>query len=283
MISPKVIWAGTIPSPSEPCPELNSDHQHSPWHIHVEDPSAILYTTHQSRRLPPPYNCEKHTNCHCSANNASLSAYLKIAYVTVQNGPIMTTRPGQPERPPNARSVSRSLSTTNVTQRPAPHRSLSQQFPSSSPTRRTTNEGFVDLTLDGPDGVMGRTIPRSRLNLEIGKGSKAEDVVESPKPTSDLTPTWKPSQPPRGRPLLHFDVPSVSNLSPRAAQERGQNEATIKPMPLPVRPGQHAPPTTAEKVRSAPSNLGRKDARPKPYVLEVPSAAPRYSPNGMRI
>jgi mediator of RNA polymerase II transcription subunit 12 len=187
---------------------------------------------------------------------------------------------GQPERPTSVRSTARSLSTTNVIQRPAPHRTLSQQYSSSSPTRRG-NEGFVDLTFDGSDGLMGRTIPRSRLNLEIGRDSSNEDIVESPKPTSDLTPTWRPSVPPRGRPQLHFDVPSVSNPSPHAAHERGQNEVSIKPMPLPVRPGQHAP-LTADKARPAPANPGKKDARPKAYVLEVPTAAPHYPPNGMQ-
>lgn len=192
----------------------------------------------------------------------------------------MTTRLGQPERPPNVRSISRPLNTTNAIQRPSPHRSLSQQFTSSSPTRRSTNEGIVDLTFDGPE-VMGRTIPRSRLNLEIGNSMSPRDLVESPKPASELTPTWRPSQHPRGRPQLHSDLSGVSNLSPRTAQGGGQNEAAIKPMPLPVRPGQHAPPITAGKVRSAPSNSGKKDARPKPYTLEVPTAAPNLPPTGM--
>ena len=187
----------------------------------------------------------------------------------------MTSRPsvGQPPR--------RSLSSTNAIQRPPPHRTLSQQFSSSSPTRRG-NEGFVDLTFDG-DAALGRHGPRigtSRLRVEISKDSKASEMVESPKPISDATPTWRPSLPPRGRPKLHFDVPSVGNLSPRPLQEEGQNEAAIKPMPLPVRPGQYPPPSS-EKVRSAPNNVAKKDARPKPYVLEVPTAAPYYSPNGM--
>jgi len=86
--------------------------------------------------------------------------------------------------------------------------------------------------------------------------------------------------PPRGRPQLHFDVPSVSNLSPRTAQEVGNNEVIIKPMPLPVRPGQHAPPHL-DKMRVAPGNAAKKDARPKPYVLEVPTSAPHYSVNGV--
>jgi len=187
----------------------------------------------------------------------------------------MTSRPSVGRQPPQ-----RSLSSTNAIQRPPPHRTLSQQFSSSSPTRRG-NEGFVDLTFDG-DAALGRHGPRigtSRLRVEISKDSKASEMVESPKPISDATPTWRPSLTPRGRPRLHFDVPSVSNLSPRPAQEGGQNEVTIKPMPLPARPGQHAPPSS-EKSRSASSSAAKKDARPKPYILEVPAAAPHYSPNG---
>jgi mediator of RNA polymerase II transcription subunit 12 len=188
----------------------------------------------------------------------------------------MTSRPSVGRQPPQ-----RSLSSTNAIQRPPPHRTLSQQFSSSSPTRRG-NEGFADLTFDA-DAALGRHGPRigtSRLRVEISKDSKALEMVESPRPISDVNPTWRPSLPPRGRPQLHFDVPSVSNLSPRPAHEGDQNEVTIKPMPLPVRPGQHPPPSF-EKSRSAPSNTAKKDARPKPYVLEVPAAAPHYSPNGM--
>jgi mediator of RNA polymerase II transcription subunit 12 len=185
----------------------------------------------------------------------------------------MTSRPSVGRQGPQ-----RSLSSTNALQRPPPHRTLSQQFSSSSPTRRG-NEG-LEFTFDS-DARHGPRVGTSRLRVEISKDSGASEMVESPKPLSDAAPSWRPSLPPRGRPQLHFDVPSVSNLSPRPAQEGGQIEATIKPMPLPVRPGQHAPPST-EKSRLAPSNAAKKDARPKPYVLEVPAAAPHYSPNGGR-
>jgi mediator of RNA polymerase II transcription subunit 12 len=188
----------------------------------------------------------------------------------------MTTRPPSVGRQPPQRS----LSSTNAIQRPPPHRTLSQQYSSSSPTRRG-NDGFVDLTFDGDPGLRhGQRIGASRLRVEISKDSKNTDMVESPKPTSAIaTPTWRPSLPPRGRPQLHFDVPSVSNLSPRPAQDGGQSEVTIKPMPLPVRPGRHAL-LISEKSRSTPGNSAKKDARPKPYVLETPAAAPHYFLNG---
>lgn len=141
----------------------------------------------------------------------------------------------------------------------------------------------MDLSSDGTDAAPGRygTIPRnggSRLKLEISKEAKNPILIESPKPTSVATPTWRPSVPPRGRPQLHFDVPSVSHLSPHMAQDGVEIDA-IKSMPLPVRPGQYVPPPR-EKVRIASGSSGKKEARPKPYVLEVPTAAPHYSPNG---
>ncbi|KAF4624814.1 hypothetical protein G7Y89_g13353 [Cudoniella acicularis] len=189
----------------------------------------------------------------------------------------MTTRPTLGHRQPPQRS----LSTTNVVQRPPPHRTLSQQFPSTSPARRG-NETFVDLTFEGSEAVPGRygTIPRmgSQLRLEILDSSNAE-LVQSPKPAAEATPTYRTPIPPRGRPQLHFDVPSVSTLSPRAAQDGVQNEVAIKPMPLPMRPGQHAPPSSG-KSRVAMTSSAKKDARPKPYTLEVPTIAPRYPPNG---
>ncbi|TVY37297.1 Mediator of RNA polymerase II transcription subunit [Lachnellula subtilissima] len=189
----------------------------------------------------------------------------------------MTGRPllGQrPTRPP---------STTTIPQRPPSHRTLSQQFPSGSPARRGGggNEGFVDLTLESD--VAGRygTVPRmgsSRLRLEISDSSNDSDA--SPKQHSDATTPWRTSVLPRGRPQLHFDVPNSSNPGFSASQqEAAHNEVNNKAMPLPVRPGQHAPPT-AEKARSALGNSAKKEGRPKPYVLEVPTLAPRYPPNG---
>lgn len=182
---------------------------------------------------------------------------------------------------PGREPLQRSFSSTSTFSRPSPHRTLSQQFPSSSPSRRV-NDGLVDLTVD-VDGT-GRLAPRigtSRLRLEVSTDSKSA-VVESPAQTSETTSAWKPSLPlpPRGRPTLHFDVPSVSNLSPLPSQDGGQDEETIKPIPLPIRPGQHGPPTFKKSRPPAAASL-KKDARPKPYALEVPIIAPHYPPNGL--
>ncbi|RDL31522.1 Transcription mediator subunit Med12 [Venustampulla echinocandica] len=195
----------------------------------------------------------------------------------------MTTRPPLGQRQPPQRS----LSATNAVQRPpANHRSLPQQSSSSSPTRRG-NETFVDLTYDGADPVGGRygaatTVPRnggSRLKLEISD-SGTDSQAESPKPAPDVAPIWRPSAPPRGRPRTHFDVLNASSLGFRAGQDGLQGDAQVKPMPLPVRPRQHAPPVSGGKLLEKSGSPARKDGRPKPYTLEVPPAAPRYPPNG---
>lgn len=217
-------------------------------------------------------------------NNTTIftnSSPLKAHLSSINNGPrIMTSRPALGLQRPAVRSSS----TTNIIpQRPSAHRTLSQQhFPSGSPTRRGGNEAFVDLTLESdPAGRYG-TIPRmgsSRLRVEISES--INDFVASPKQNPDSAAHWRSSHPPRGRPQLHFDVPNVSNLSPRAAQDGASaTETTIKPMPLPSRPRQHAPPP-AEKAQATPRNIAKKEARPKPYVLEVPTIAPQYPPNGM--
>jgi mediator of RNA polymerase II transcription subunit 12 len=186
---------------------------------------------------------------------------------------MMTSRPSLVIQ----RQPQRSLSGTGTIQRPAPHRTLSQQYPSSSPTRK--NESFMDSTFEGSsEAAPGRygTTPRnggSRLKLEISKDSKPSPLVESPVPASVAIPSWMSSQPPRGRPRLQFDVPGVSDLSPGKTQEEHNKIAKRpQPMPMPMRPGQHAPPAT-QKTRAAPGNTAKKDARPKPYVLEVPTTA----------
>lgn len=119
----------------------------------------------------------------------------------------------------------------------------------------------------------------SRLRLEISEASHS-DLVESPKPATGVTPSWRTPGTSSARSQHHFDVPNPSNFSPRASQEGGHNDSAIKPMPLPVRPKQHGPPST-KKPRPVAGTAVKKDVRPKPYTLEVPAAAPRYPPNGM--
>ncbi|CAL3968079.1 unnamed protein product [Diplocarpon coronariae] len=186
----------------------------------------------------------------------------------------MTARPSVGRQPPQ-----RSLSATGVLQRPPPLRTHSQQYASSSPTRRGS-DALVDVTWEG-EARHGPRIGASRLRLEISTDARQTGAVESPQPSSTATPTSRPLVPPRGRPHLHSDVPATTPSHPRGAPEGGQPAGAIKPMPLPVRPGQHAPPRS-EKPRPLPppTSTAKKDARPKPYTLEVPAAAPRYPPNG---
>lgn len=246
-------------------PSLNDDFRSS--HISLSAPNnnnaKYLYPDRRARSRGDPLQ---------------IRIYKKSHFVPARNGRIMTSRPTLGHRQPVQRSLS---TTTNVVQRPQPHRTLSQQFPSTSPARRS-NDSFVDLTFDGPEGAQGRygTIPRmgSQLRLEILDSGNTE-MVHSPKTTADLTPTQRPVAPPRGRPQLHFDTPNTSNLSPCAAQDGSQNESAVKPMPLPIRPGQYAPPGSG-KARVPTVAPAKRDARPKPYTLEVPAIAPRYPPNG---
>ncbi|KAG4031211.1 hypothetical protein MFRU_009g00020 [Monilinia fructicola] len=188
----------------------------------------------------------------------------------------MTTKPlvgSQPQRPSQ-----RSLN-SNVTSRSSPQRGLS----STSPTRRH-NEALIDLTLDMPDSASlryGQTSRAggSRLKQEISNESRSSSQGEASRSTpSNIIPN-RQSLRPRGRPQLHSDVlrtrPPKSNLT----SDQNYNQISAKSFPLPVRPGQHAP-SSIYKPGPSIGSSGKKDARPKPWVLEVPAAAPSYSPNG---
>lgn len=179
----------------------------------------------------------------------------------------MTSRPNVGQRPPP-----RSLS-ANLLQRPAAP---------PSPSRRN-HDTYADVTFDGPDAVLPRyglppKMAGSRLKLETSRDSQSADIGETAKSsTLEVPPIWRH---PRGRPQLHFDVPSISNPGPRAAQDGDRPDGAINPMPLPIRPGHHPRPTV-DRPRGEPTNAQKKDSRPKPYTLEVPAAAARYSQNGM--
>lgn len=180
----------------------------------------------------------------------------------------------------------RALSGSNVLQRPQQqHRSLSHQHASASSTPRRPNETIVDLTIENTDlaqaryGTAHSRIGGSRLKLELTKDSNDAGTFESPRPILDAPSNWKPSAVrSRGRPTLHSDM--ASSLSSGAEPERAPAVPPVRPMPMPARPGQQAPAMAMDKPKSAPATSARKDARPKPYTLEVPAAAPYYTPNG---
>ncbi|TAQ88198.1 hypothetical protein B7494_g3506 [Chlorociboria aeruginascens] len=209
---------------------------------------------------------------------AAAGASVPVPVLEIAGGGMNIGRLGQ--RPPQ-----RSLSGTNIIQRPPPlNRASSQQFP--SPTKKNS-EGLLDL--DGLDTALGRygTTPKnggSRLKLEISKDSRESAllVAEAPRQTPDGTHTsWQPSPlPPRGRPQPHFDVPSISTSSPGSgAIPGGGNHLAIplRTIPLPPRPGQHTRPAPEKPTRVIAGNSLRKDGRPKPYILEIPRVAPHYS------
>jgi mediator of RNA polymerase II transcription subunit 12 len=221
--------------------------------------SCATSTSHHRRGAPAPDSV-------APATTSSLFSTPRSATGRRDGTTSMTTRPNLGQRPP-----SRSLS-ANLLQRPAAP---------SSPSRRSTDT-LVDVTFEGPDAVLPRygLPPRnagSRLKLETSRDSPSATTGESTKSSLQVPPVWKP---PRGRPQLHFDVPSIRNPGPRTAQEGDRAEVVINPMPLPVRPGHHPRPT-GDRTRVEPGNTQKKDARPKPYILEVPAAAARYSPNSM--
>ncbi|KAF7960525.1 hypothetical protein EAE96_000205 [Botrytis aclada] len=188
----------------------------------------------------------------------------------------MTTKPlvGSQAQRQSQRSLN-----SNITSRPSPQRSLS----STSPTRRH-NEALIDLTLDVPDSTSARygqtsRAGGSRLKQEISNESRSSVQADA----SGLVPSNFMSNrqflPPRGRPQLHSDVLRMRASKSILPSDQNHGQTPAKPFAFPVRPGQHPPPSLD---RPSPSigPTGKRDARPKPFVLEVPSAAPSYSPNG---
>ncbi|RFU33508.1 hypothetical protein B7463_g2804, partial [Scytalidium lignicola] len=83
----------------------------------------------------------------------------------------------------------------------------------------------------------------------------------------------------RGRPLLRFDAPKLDDINPITGEE-APKETTPRPLPLPARPGRHAPPPSDNKARHASSSVAKKDTRPKPYSLTAPTIAPSYANSG---
>ena len=185
-------------------------------------------------------------------------------------------------RPPAGiqRQPQRSLSGTGIIQRPVPQRSLSQQYPLSTPLRKAEN---FDIPLDSSEnGRYGSSrLGGSRLKVELSKRSVDAPVLVDP--TSAVSAAPNP-QAARGRPRLHFELErphlQVTHDSTHLSSIRGvENITSANPIPMPRRPAQSAPPFTRGE-RGLTAMAVKKEVRPKPYVLEVPSAAPHFQPNG---
>ncbi|KAJ4140166.1 RNA polymerase II mediator complex subunit [Fusarium equiseti] len=177
----------------------------------------------------------------------------------------MTSRTPMSAHPrPPQRSVS---SSSLPVQRPPPQRTLShqQQFMPASPVRKDSS--FIDLTADAGDATPNRynTTPRrggSRLRLELSHNASAGSLPASESPQS-LTPSRIPTNSDPFQSMVGSPAPI--------------NSASLNSMPMPTRRPvtsqlRSAPPIT---TTTAPTPV-KKDARLKPYTVEIPSAAPRY-------
>jgi mediator of RNA polymerase II transcription subunit 12 len=196
----------------------------------------------------------------------------------------MTTRPPQPgPRPPQ-----RTLSGSGMLQRQAQQqRFLQQQSQLSSPGWPIPN--VVDLTGDGGDTLGPRQdMPRvatSGLRTEVAMDAK--DALGSPAASPTASPAPKgltAHTQPRGKPafLVSRETPFSATGGPSTfsgAPTLLEKASTQSKMPFPRRPPNFIPQHTRPKV-SEPRGPLKKDTRPKPYVLEVPSIAPKYGANG---
>jgi mediator of RNA polymerase II transcription subunit 12, fungi type len=184
----------------------------------------------------------------------------------------------------------RSSSSSGMIQKPPLQRALSQHYRSLPSTKKVEN--YIDLTLDDSELLRGRPvgsdgsattpsrISGSRLKLEVP--NNAVKFSESPNVLDRLPDSQLPPLILRGRPKLQFQGQSQlqgAKDAPLISSIRGGENITVQiPLPMPIRPGQGA----RCPLRERPSQISahKKDARPKPYILEVPSTAPRYPPNG---
>lgn len=125
------------------------------------------------------------------------------------------------------------------------------------------------------------TTPRaggSKLKLELSNdGITHAGFSESPL-TLDPLSANKPFTPSRMMPM--GDVSPLGDMSaPPSRCQTADNDSIPFPMP-PRRARFAAPALRLGKPASAPSAPAKKDVKPKPFVLETPAAAPRYSNMG---
>lgn len=177
----------------------------------------------------------------------------------------MGVPPRQPQRAPSASNLSSQRSSSH--QRGLPH-----QYLPPSPVRK---DAVVDLTGDSADGAPVRhaTTPRrggSRLRLELSSEFDPNDP-SAPSPLVDSPQILTPS-----RTLTMPDAIDVGNRSP-ALSKTSQQDADNLPIPMPKRhafASQHIQSLQPAAPAPAPP---KKDTKPKPYVIETPTAAPRFS------
>lgn len=187
----------------------------------------------------------------------------------------MTSRPPMAVPP---RQPQRTLSGSGLSQSPTHQRNLSQQFLPQSPIRKT--EAFNDQSTDVGDVAQGRfnTLPRrggSRLKLELANdGIEHPGFSESPQNLDALSSNkaFTPS-----RIMSMNDASDAGDTTPHTSRCHTTDDDTI-PLPMPPRRARFVVPTKRPEPLTTNTNPPpKKDTRPKPFVLETPSIAPRYS------
>jgi mediator of RNA polymerase II transcription subunit 12, fungi type len=182
---------------------------------------------------------------------------------------------GQP-RPPQRTLSASSLSVGRPSQQ---QRTLSQQFLPSSPVRKdgssSNPSSFVDLTADGAhDAAVNPNTPRlikgSRLRQEL-----SVDTIHSmgwmPEISSPLTASAS------SRPVPFSDAIDAGQHSP-AMSRSSFIDPDNPPMPMPERRPRTQQPLHRTQRQDPTPTILKKDSRPRPYVVETPSAAPRCPP-----
>ncbi|KYK59895.1 hypothetical protein DCS_01029 [Drechmeria coniospora] len=185
----------------------------------------------------------------------------------------MTSRPplGVPSRQPQRALVSTSAQHPSHQQRSLPPPYLS----TSTPPARKDSQPNADVTRDAVDLVQGRRVstPRhgaSKLRLELSSEldlGSAPSVTQSPRP---LTPS-------RGEPMAE---PTDSDNASSAPSD--DSDDVDSPVPMPKRRVQAShQPRSVPRVSSASAPAqAKREVRPKPYTVEVPTNAPRFPATG---
>lgn len=181
----------------------------------------------------------------------------------------MGVQPRQPQRV---------LGSTLQVQRPSNHhqRTISfsqQQHLPTSPSRRDPASA-PDSNVESADALSARHVstPRrqgSKLRLELSN----EPTVAGPMSAAESPQTLTPS-----RMMPASEAMETENLSPTLSRASQQQDASDNPpMPMPQRRLPKSSQTVPSSRPTVPTTTpARKDARPKPYTVEMPVAAPRF-------
>ncbi|KAI1803899.1 hypothetical protein F4811DRAFT_562194 [Daldinia bambusicola] len=188
----------------------------------------------------------------------------------------MTSRPplAVPQRQPQ-----RTLSGSGLSQSPTHQRTLSQQYLPPSPIRKS--ESFNEQSIDTGDVAQNRftTLARrggSKLKLELANdGIEHPGFSESPQNLDALSANkaFTPS-----RIMSMNDASDAGDLTPRTSRCQTADDDSV-PLPMPPRRIRFVVPVKRPEPSSTNTTTTptpKKDTRPKPFVLEPPSIAPRY-------